>query len=79
MYNISRKNTLGIHLRRFKKEFPRAGDYDFFPLTWLYPTDFFDIHEYYQQKCQSQGKKQPNQPHVASAASNPGQGTTNLV
>lgn len=48
MYNISRKNTLGIHLRRFRKEFPRPGDYDFFPLTWLYPTDFYDINEYYQ-------------------------------
>lgn len=50
MYNIARKNTLGIHLRRFKKEFPRKGDYDFFPATWLYPTDFYDINEYYQQK-----------------------------
>jgi len=52
MYNISRKNTLGIHLRRFKKEFPK--DYDFFPATWLYPTDFFDINEYYQAKLKKQ-------------------------
>lgn len=50
MYNISRKNTLGIHLKRFRKEFPKRGDYDFFPITWLYPTDFFDINEYYQNK-----------------------------
>lgn len=41
MYNISRKNTLGIHLKRFKKEFPDY--YNFFPHTWLYPSDFHDI------------------------------------
>jgi len=41
MYNIARKNTLGIHLKRFKKEFPE--DYNFFPHTWLYPSDFYEI------------------------------------
>jgi tubulin polyglutamylase TTLL6/13 len=63
MYNISRKNTLGIHLRRFQKEFPRKGDYDFFPVTWLYPSDLYDINEYYQQKMnkyQAKMKKNPN-------------------
>jgi tubulin polyglutamylase TTLL6/13 len=45
MYNISRKNTLGIHLKRFQKEFP--DQYDFFPMTWLYPSDFYEINEYY--------------------------------
>lgn len=60
MYNISRKNTLGIHLRRFQKEFPRKGDFDFFPVTWLYPTDFYDINEYYQQKlAKVQAKPKP--------------------
>jgi len=48
MYNIARKNTLGIHLKRFKKEFPEY--YNFFPHTWLYPSDFHDIQEYYQRK-----------------------------
>lgn len=61
MYNIARKNTLGIHLRRFRKEFPKKGEYDFFPVTWLYPTDFFDINEYYQQKMQKHlNKKSKN-------------------
>lgn len=48
MYNIARKNTLGIHLKRFLKEFPK--DYKFFPNTWLYPAEFFEINEYYMQK-----------------------------
>ena len=71
MYNISRKNTLGIHLRRFKKEFPRKGDYDFFPVTWLYPTDFYDINEYYQQKLNkflSKNKQTPAAILSANAA-----------
>ena len=49
MYNIARKNTLGIHLKRFLKEFPK--EYNFFPNTWLYPTDFFEINEYYNAKA----------------------------
>jgi hypothetical protein len=48
MYNICRKNTLGIHLRRFKKEFSK--EYDFFPHTWLYPSDFHEIQEYNKRK-----------------------------
>jgi tubulin polyglutamylase TTLL6/13 len=48
MYNISRKNTLGIHLKRFQKLFPE--DFDFFPKTWLYPSDYHDIQEYFKQK-----------------------------
>lgn len=42
MYNLARKNTLGINLRRFKKEFG-AEIYNFFPRTWLYPSDFHEI------------------------------------
>jgi tubulin polyglutamylase TTLL6/13 len=48
MYNISRKNTLGIHLKRFQKLFPE--DFDFFPKTWLYPSDYHDIQEYFKSK-----------------------------
>ena len=48
MYNIARKNTLSIHLKRFKKEFPEH--YNFFPNTWLYPSDFYEINEYYNKK-----------------------------
>lgn len=52
MNNISRKNTLGIHLKRFHKEFP--DHYDFFPLTWLYPSEFYDINDYYVNKINKQ-------------------------
>jgi|LauGreDrversion4_2_1035121.scaffolds.fasta_scaffold78422_1 tubulin polyglutamylase TTLL6/13 len=48
MYNLARKNTLGMHLRRFKKEF--KDDYGFFPHTWLYPSDFHEIQEYNKRK-----------------------------
>lgn len=41
MYNIARKNTLGIHLARLKKEFRQ--EYNFYPHTWLYPSDFHEI------------------------------------
>lgn len=44
MYNIARKNTLSIHLKRFQKEFP--DQYNFFPATWLYPQDLHEISEY---------------------------------
>ncbi len=54
MYNIARKNTLGMHLRRFKKEF---GDkYNFFPHTWLYPSDFFEIQEYSARKLRKRNE-----------------------
>lgn len=55
MYNISRKNTLGIHLKRFQKEFSK--EYDFFPNTWLYPTDFYDINEFYNMKLTKRKQK----------------------
>lgn len=55
MYNISRKNTLGIHLKRFHKEFTK--EYNFFPNTWLYPTDFYEINEYYQTKIAKRKQK----------------------
>jgi hypothetical protein len=72
MYNISRKNTLGIHLRRFQKEFPKKGDYDFFPQTWLYPTDFYDINEYYQNKLKKlQSGNAISTPTVANSQQEP--------
>ena len=55
MYNIARKNTLGIHLKRFQKEFPKH--YNFFPQTWLYPSDFYDIIDFYNQKINKRKKK----------------------
>lgn len=44
MYNLARKNTLSINLRRFQKQFKE--DYKFFPHTWLYPSDFHKIQTY---------------------------------
>ena len=48
MYNLARKNTLGTHLRRFRKEFKDL--FAFFPHTWLYPSDFHEIQEYNARK-----------------------------
>ena len=48
MYNLARKNTLGIHLKRFRKEFP--DQYNFFPDTWIYPSDFHEIQSYNEKK-----------------------------
>lgn len=48
MYNIARKNTLGIHLRKFRKEF--GSQYNFFPHTWLYPADLHELQEYNAKK-----------------------------
>lgn len=55
MYNICRKSMLGIHLNRFKKEFP--DHYGFFPHTWVYPADFSDMQEYYKKRCDKRREK----------------------
>jgi len=41
MQNIARKNTLAINLKKFLKSFP--DEYNFFPQTWLYPSEFHEI------------------------------------
>jgi tubulin polyglutamylase TTLL6/13 len=51
MYNIARKNTLAIHLKRFQKEFPKH--YNFFPRTWIYPSDFGEMQEYNASKMKA--------------------------
>ena len=56
MYNIARKNTLGIHLKRFQKEFPSF--YNFFPQTWLFPSDFHEITEYFHKKHKQEESKE---------------------
>ena len=38
---LSRKNNLGKNLMRMKRYF--AKDYNFFPATWLLPTDYIDF------------------------------------
>ena len=37
MFNISRKNLLGFHLKKMWRRFPR--EYNFFPHTYCMPTD----------------------------------------
>jgi len=49
MYNICRKSTLAMHLKRFQKEFPEH--FEFFPQTWMYPAEFHDIQEYSKKKA----------------------------
>jgi hypothetical protein len=56
MYNLARKNTLGSHLRRFRKEF--KAEYNFFPHTWLYPADFHDIQEYSSKKVRKRREEE---------------------
>lgn len=48
MYHICRKSTLSLHLKRFQKEFPEH--FGFFPQTWMYPAEFYDIQEYGMKK-----------------------------
>lgn len=55
MYNIARKNTLGMHLRKFRKEF--QASYNFFPHTWLYPSDLHEIIEYNQRKYKKRNEE----------------------
>ena len=55
MYNICRKSTLGIHLNRFKKEFP--DHFTYFPQTWVYPAEFHDIQEYTKRKFEKRREK----------------------
>jgi tubulin polyglutamylase TTLL6/13 len=55
MYNIARKNTLAMHLRRFLKEFP--DHYNFFPKTWIYPADSHEIAEYNSKKYRKRNEE----------------------
>jgi tubulin polyglutamylase TTLL6/13 len=54
MYNIARKSSLSINLKKFRKEFP--DQYDFFPQTWLYPSDFHELSEYVSKKNEKKKK-----------------------
>ena len=51
MYSISRKNYLAYNLNKLKKIFP--DDYNFFPKTWVVPSDLGDLKSFLQ------GKKKP--------------------
>ena len=41
MYVLSQKNYLAKNLMKMMKFFPE--DYNFFPLTWVLPTDLNDL------------------------------------
>ncbi|CAD8173941.1 unnamed protein product [Paramecium pentaurelia] len=41
MFSLSRKNHLGRNLMKMRKQFP--SDYQFFPQTWLLPTEYGDF------------------------------------
>jgi tubulin polyglutamylase TTLL6/13 len=38
---MARKNHLGRNLTKLRKQFP--DEYDFFPATWLLPSDYPDF------------------------------------
>lgn len=41
MYALARKNFLGKNLMKMKKVHP--DDYNFFPQTWMLPSDYCDF------------------------------------
>lgn len=44
MYCIARKNYLGKNLNKMSKQFPE--EYDFYPKTWMLPTDISDLRQH---------------------------------
>jgi tubulin polyglutamylase TTLL6/13 len=44
MFNLSRKNYLARHLIRMTPEFPQ--DYDFYPRTWMLPTEYNELRQF---------------------------------
>jgi tubulin polyglutamylase TTLL6/13 len=47
MYSLARKNYLGKGLMKMRKQFPKM--YNFFPKTWLLPTDAGDFRNQFNQ------------------------------
>ncbi len=48
MYGISRKDYLGRNLMRMRKTLP--DDYNFFPKTWMLPTEWLDFSKQFNGK-----------------------------
>jgi tubulin polyglutamylase TTLL6/13 len=44
MFTLSRKNYLARNLVKMSKEF--ADDYDFYPKTWVLPSEMNDLRSY---------------------------------
>jgi hypothetical protein len=55
MWNITRKTFLAKNLKRFAKLFPL--EYDFFPQTWILPTEHAELRAYID-KCNKARKAQ---------------------
>lgn len=47
MFSLARKNHLGRHLMKLRKQFPE--DYKFFPQTWLLPAEYNDFKNQFQK------------------------------
>ena len=48
MFNLSRKNYLARNLIKMSKAFP--DDYDFYPKTWVLPSEFNDLRQYMEEE-----------------------------
>lgn len=44
MFCLSRKNHLGRNLMKMRKKF--QNEYDFFPLTWMFPSERSELRNY---------------------------------
>jgi tubulin polyglutamylase TTLL6/13 len=47
MFNLSRKNYLARNLIKMSKTF--TNDYDFYPKTWVLPSEFNDLRQYMEE------------------------------
>ena len=47
MYSLARKNHLGRNLNKMQKQF--QDDYDFYPRTWLLPSEYGDFKNQFQK------------------------------
>ena len=48
MAAISRKNHLGRNLKKLFKVYKK--EFAFFPLTWLVPTEYHELREFFAKK-----------------------------
>ena len=48
MAAISRKNHLGRNLKKLFKVYKK--EFTFFPLTWLVPTEYHELREFFAKK-----------------------------
>ncbi|CAI2361812.1 unnamed protein product [Moneuplotes crassus] len=46
MNQITRKNTLALTLKKIQKEEGNQEKYDFFPRTWVLPTEAYELNEF---------------------------------